>query len=391
MDIHEYQAKKIFRRFGIPVLKGEVAYTSAEAARIAAKMDAKEWVVKAQVYSSMRGEGRFKEKEAGAKGGIRAASSVKMVQKEADRMLGKTLVTPMTSAKGQEVKKVYIEEKITIAKTYALSIYIDFPAEKVFLTAQDLTIGDKPISFRKELDLAKNLTPSQALKIATKMGMKKGHIKKTAKILQAMYEIFKTYAAFKIEINPLVVTSTNSLIALDGKIAFDPDAVSRYKEVNDMRDKEEETPNELKARQNNFRYIKLNGNIGCIINGSGLGIATLDLIHLYGGTPACILDLGGDPTKEIVAHAIKTILSEPDVEGILINIFGGSTRCDVVAEGLIAAAKEISVGLPIVVRIDGTNEQMGCRLLFESGLPFIVKKDMDEAIKLIIQSVQEIM
>lgn len=392
MDIHEYQAKKIFRHLGIPILKGAVAYTGAEAARVAEKIDsAKGWVVKAQIYSPMRGQGVFREKEAGKKSGIRFAKTRSSVRKETEAMLGNRLVTPFTGPQGQEVKKVYIEEKIDISATYALEIYIDFSQEKVFVTAQNTTPGIKGRIIKQELDLQKNLTPSRAAGIAAKIGMKRGHIKRTAKILQAMYEIFKTYAAFRVEISPLVITSTNSLVALDGKIVFDPDAVSNYKEIADMRDREDESLNEIKARLNNFRYVKLNGNIGCITNGSGLSMATLDLLHMYGGTPSCILDLGGDPTKEIVANALKTILSEPDIEGVLINIFGGSARCDIIAEGLVSAAKEISDSIPIVVRIEGTNDQIGCRLLFESGLPFIVKQSMDDAVRTIIQSVQEIM
>ncbi len=392
MDIHEYQAKKIFRHVGIPILKGGVAYTGAEAVRVANKFETPNgWVVKAQIYTPMRGQGFFREKEAGSKSGIRYAKTRKAVQKETEAMLGKHLITPLTSIGGQEVKKVYIEEKVNISETYALEIYIDFSAEKVFVTAQNTTPGIKARSIKQELDLQKNLTPSRATKIATRIGMKRGHIKKTAKILQAMYEIFKNYAAFRVEINPLVITSTNSLVALDGKIVFDPDAVGNYKEIAEMHDREDESLNEIKARLNNFRYVKLNGNIGCITNGSGLSMATLDLLHAYGGTPSCILDLGGEPTKEIVSNALKTILSEPDIEGVLINIFGGSARCDIVAEGLVAAAKEISDGIPIVVRIEGTNDQIGCRILFESGLPFIVKQSMDDAVRTIIQSVQEIM
>lgn len=392
MDIHEYQVKKIFRHVGIPILKGGVAYTGAEAARVADKFEAPNgWIVKAQVYTPMRGQGFFQEKSAGKKSGIRYAKNRKSVQKETEAMLGKNLITPLTGSHGQEVKKVYIEEKVDISATYALEIYIDFPAEKVFVTAQNTTPGIKVRPIKQELDLQKNFTTSRATNIATKIGMKRGHIKKTAKILQAMYEIFKTYAAFRIEINPLIITANNNLFALDGKIVFDPDAVSNYEEIAEMHDREDETLNEIKARLNNFRYVKLTGNIGCITNGSGLSMATLDLLHAYGGNPSCILDLGGDPTKEIVANALKAILSEPDVEGVLINIFGGSARCDIIAEGLVAAAKEISDGIPIVVRIEGTNDQIGCRILFESGLPFIVKQSMDDAVRTIIQSVQEIM
>lgn len=391
MNIHEYQAKKIFNTYGIPVLKGCIAYTPGEAERCTQRIGGKKWAVKAQIHSNVRGHGSFIETEAGAKGGIRFVSCAEDARREAANMLGKTLVTPLTGPEGQEVKKVYLEEYVDIALAYALSIYIDFSVEKVFLSLADVTENKKrPKSFLTELDINKKMTAVKATALAAKLGVPQKHIAKTAKVIQKMYEIFKTYSAFRIDINPLVVTTDNRLFALDGKIAFDPDAVGKYKEITCMRDVEEETPSQIKARLNNFRYIKLDGNIGCIINGSGLGMATLDLIHLYGGKAACILDLGGEPTKETVTNAFKSILSEPNVEGVLINIFGGSSRCDVIAEGLIAASREISIGMPLVVRMDGTNAQIGCRLLFESGLPFTVKQSMDEAVRVIIQSVQEI-
>ncbi len=391
MNIHEYQAKKIFSQYGIPILKGCIAYTSQEAYRCTDKIGGNKWVVKAQIHSNARGNGSFIEAQAGTGGGIRFVSSAEEAAKEVDKMLGRTLVTVSTGSGGQEVKKVYIEEYVDISLAYALSIYIDFSVEKVFLSLSEVKEGAKECRpSLNELDINKKMTLLGAKKFVKKIKIPPKHVTMVAEIIQKMYEIFKTYSAFRIEINPLVITSENKLFALDGKITFDPDSVGKYKEITCMRDVEEETPSQIKARLNNFRYIKLKGNIGCIINGSGLGMATLDLIHLYGGKPACILDLGGEPTKETVTNAFKSILSEPDVEGVLINIFGGSSRCDIIAEGLIAASREISIGMPLVVRMDGTNAQIGSRLLFESGLPFTVKQSMDEAVRVIIQSIQEI-
>ncbi len=391
MNIHEYQAKKIFKTYGIPVLKGCIAYTPQEAERCTRVIGGKKWAVKAQIHSNVRGQGTFIETQAGLQGGIRFVDSGAAAAEEAQKMLGKTLVTAQTGPEGKEVKKVYLEEYVDIASSYALAIYIDFSVEKVFLSLADVSANKKkPKSFLTELDINKKMTAVKASALAAKLGVPQKHIVKTGKVIQKMYEIFKTYSAFRIDLNPLVVTSDNRLFALDGKIAFDPDAVSKYKEIANMRDVEEETPSQIKARLNNFRYVKLDGNIGCVINGSGLGMATLDLIHLYGGKAACVLDLGGEPTKETVTNAFKSILSEPNIEGVLINIFGGSSRCDIIAEGLIAASREISIGMPLVVRMDGTNAQIGCRLLFESGLPFTVKQSMDEAVRVIIQSVQEI-
>ncbi|NCB47717.1 4Fe-4S dicluster domain-containing protein [bacterium] len=380
MFIHEYQAKKIFLKFGIPVLKGCVAYTANEAERCTDQIGGKSWVVKAQIHSTARGEGSFIEPEAESSGGIRVANTPQEVALKASQMLGKTLVTPFTGEQGREVKKVYVEEQVKVALSYALSIYIDFSVEKVFLCLEDL---NKKKKLKYELDLNKKITLIQAMTYVAKLKVSSKYAKKIANIIQEMYDIFKTYLAFRIDINPLVITEDKRLFALDGKIVFDPDAVSKYKEITSMRDIEEESPVQITARLNNFRYTKLNGNIGCIVNGSGLGMATLDLINLYGGKAACILDLGGSPTKETIASSFKTILSEPDIEGVLLNIFGGSSRCDIIAEGLIAASREISIGMPLVVRMDGTNAQIGCRLLFESGLPFTVKQSMDEAVRII--------
>ena len=385
MIIHEYQTKKIFSSAGIPILKGKVAYTANEALSAAQQIGGTSWYVKAQVLSSARNKGRFLEDVTGNGTGLQIANGLAEVPIIADRMLLNHLITQDEIS---EVKKVYIEENVEIDAAFALEILIDFVREKVFFKGKTLDKNKKPIYC--ELNLEKNISFVKALALAAKIGIPKGYFRETAGIIRAMYDLFKTYNAFSVEINPLVITKDGRLVVLDGKIHFDPDAVSRYKEIQVLRDFENESPNQKKAGDNNFRYIPLSGNIGCIINGSGLSMGTLDLMIKEGGAPSCLLDLGGEPNKEMVSNAVKIILSEPDTEGLLVNIFGANARCDVIASGLVAAAKEISAGMPIVVRMDGTNAAVGERILFESGLPFIVKKKMTEAVTSIIEAVEEI-
>ena len=391
MLIQEYQIKKIFSKAGIPILKGAVAYTPNEAVEVAKRLDCPSYIVKAQIPTYLRGQGQFVEANQKNKSGLREAKTLNAVKKETAAMLFKHLKTPLTGDKAFEVKKVYFEETKESAERYKLAIYIDFETQKVFLTGQKLTDPSGKI-IRTDIKLNQEiLLPKKADQIASKLGLHGDLQKKMIKILQSLYDVFVEYQAFEVNIDPLILTPDKKFFAMSGKIAFDPDAAANDKNIASMVDLEEETPNETRARLNNFRYTKLDGNIGCIINGSGLGMATLDLFRIHGGKPACLFDIGGEPTKEIMAAAFKAVLSEPDVEGVLINIFGGTTRCDIIAEGLVSAAKEISVGIPIVVRVDGTNEQIAARVLFESGLPFIVKKGMDEAVRVIIHAVQEIM
>ena len=389
MELYEYHIKKIFQKNGIPVLNGGVAYTPEEAFKVASGIDADAFYVKAQVFVPNRAKCFFKEKEAGKKTGVRLANSAKAVQKDAAQMLGNHLMSP-NNPDGVEVKKIYIEERVQIASSYRLSIFIDFDCEKVFAEAQNLSDNKKEV-VRQEINLSRGIPDTRALKMALSLTSSRLIARKIAKVLQSLYEIFVYYKAFKVEIDPLIVSPTNAICAVDGQIIFDPDASLRYKEINILIDREQETKNERNARLNNFRYMKQEGNIGCIVNGSGSGMATFDLLHIHGGRLACLLDLGSEPTKETMVNAFRAVLSEPNVEGIFVNILGANTRCDTIAEGLISAAKEVSIGMPIVVRISGTNEQIAGRLLFESGLPFLIKKEADDAVRSIIQSVQEIM
>ena len=392
MQIHEFQVKRIFQDFGIPILKGAVAYTPTEAKRCAQDIGGQAWYVKAQVYSQSRAQGRFIENTAGKGGGIRTADSPEAVSEQAGRMLLNHMTTPTTGKKPLEVKKIYIEEAAQVQRAFRFSICMDFVNQKIVLTGVALSdTGElKGTTHSVDLHLEKPLPRIWTMSLLLRLGVPKNMLLRVFRILQSLYDLFKKYSAFEVQLDPLVLCERNRWVALGGSIEFDPDAIPCYKEIESLRDLDEETSTQRHARQNNFRYIKLQGNIGCLINGSGLGMATLDLIHQYEGRPACLLDIGATSTKEGITYAFKEMLCEPDIEGILINIFGASARCDTIAEALVSAAQEISVGMPIVVRMDGTNAQIGCRILFESGLPFIVKNSMDEAVECIVQSVREI-
>ena len=392
MQIHEFQVKRIFQDFDIPILKGAVAYTPTEAERCAQSIGGEAWYVKAQVYSSSRAEGHFIEEQAGKGGGIRLATSPQAVLMQAGKMLLNHLVTPTTGAQELEVKKVYIEEAVQVQQAFQFTIRISFTEQKIVLLGSALTEkGEaKGTTYSVDLHLEKPLPRLWTMSFLMRLGVPKKMLMRAFRILQALFAVFKKYSAFEVRLEPLAITQNNKWVAMGGTIKFDPDAVPADKEIENLRDMDEESSTQRHARQNNFRYIKLQGNIGCLINGSGLGMATLDLIHRYEGKPACLLDVGATSTKEGITYAFKEMLSEPDIEGILINIFGASARCDTIAEALVSAAQEISVGMPIVVRMDGTNAQIGCRILFESGLPFVVKNSMDEAVACIVQSVREI-
>ena len=390
MQIYEYQVKKIYQAAGIPVLKGNVAYTPKEAYEIAKKMDCDGYIVKSQIPAYLRGEGTFIEDP--KRFGFCKVSTPKQVQKATEAMLFKHLQTPLTNGKAFEVKKVYIEEIKKSVQRFYLSMRIDFENQRAVLDARKVVKGAPPLkTVYQEIKLSqKAFSLSRATKIAVRLGLPRSLQEKMAKIIQSLYQVFIDYKAFEVNIDPLILTEDKKFYAMSGKIAFDPDAAAQSHQIASLIDLEEETKNETRARLSNCRFIDLEGNIACIINGSGLGMATLDLLYLYGGRAACLFDVGTEPTKEMTALGFKAVLSEPDVEGVFVNILGGSARCDIVAEGLVSAAREISVGIPIVVRLEGSNEQAAERILFESGLPFIIKKKMEEGVKVIIQSVQEI-
>ncbi len=396
MNIHEYQAKALLSKFGVAVPRGAVAYTVKEAEDAAKELGGPVWVVKSQIHAGGRGAGRFKGNEQG-KGGVRVVKSVEEVRDNADEMLGATLVTKQTGPQGKEVKRLYIEEGCDIARELYLSLLVDRATSRVTLMAS--TEGGMEIEevaaetpekiITVAIDPAAGFMPYHGRKIAFALGLEGKQVGSAVKFLSAMYNAFVSLDASMVEINPLVVTGAGDVIALDGKMNFDDNALYRHSDVADLRDEDEEDPAELEAGKHELNYIKLDGNIGCMVNGAGLAMATMDIIKLHGGDPANFLDVGGGATKERVAKAFKIILSDANVEGILVNIFGGIMRCDVIAEGVVAAAREVSLQVPLVVRLEGTNVDLGKKIMADSGLPILSADDLGDAAAKIVKAVKE--
>ncbi|MBW7850107.1 MAG: ADP-forming succinate--CoA ligase subunit beta [Rhodospirillales bacterium] len=397
MNIHEYQAKKLLARYGVAVLKGGVAYTPAEAETVAKELGGPIWVVKSQIHAGGRGKGKFKESAAGEKGGVRVAKSVAEVVENAQQMLGNTLVTKQTGPAGKEVKRVYIEDGCDIKRELYLGMLIDRATSRITIMAS--TEGGM------EIEEVAARTPEKILKVAVDpitgiqqyhgrqlafgLGLEGKQINAAVKFIMAMYRAFVDLDCSVVEINPLVVTGAGEVVALDAKINFDDNALFRHKDVEELRDESEEDPAELEAARHGLNYIKLDGNIGCMVNGAGLAMATMDIIKLYGGMPANFLDVGGGATKERVTTAFKLILSDPNVEGILVNIFGGIMRCDVIADGVVAAAREVSLNVPLVVRLEGTNVELGKKILNQSGLPIVSADNLADAAEKVVKAVKE--
>jgi succinyl-CoA synthetase beta subunit len=387
MNIHEYQAKSLMAKFGVAVPRGAVAYTEAEAEEAAKSLGGSIWAVKAQIHAGGRGKG----------GGIKLARSLAEVRAAATALLGLKLVTHQTGPQGKEVKRVYVEAGCDIARELYLGMLIDRGSSRVVVMAS--TEGGTEIEtvaaktpekiIRVTIDPASGLMPHHARQLAYGLGLEGDQISPAVKFIAAMYRAFIELDASIVEINPLVVTKTGDVLALDAKMNFDDNALFRHKDVEDLRDEQEEEPAELEAAKHGLNYIKLDGNIGCMVNGAGLAMATMDIIKLYGGAPANFLDVGGGATRERVTTAFKLILSDPHVEGILVNIFGGIMRCDVIAEGVVAAAKEISLGVPLVVRLEGTNVELGKKILRESGLPIVSADNLADAAEKIVKAVKE--
>ena len=385
MEIHEYQVKRLFKKHGLPVLKGDVAYTPEEAVRAAESIGGIQWAIKAQIHDNNRYKGFFVEDEAGSGSGFRYADTLQDVQQFALQMLGKTLITPTTHHHGHEVKKVYIEEVVDIAEKFQLSLRIDENTQQRIL----VLLRENGQLKRYELT-NKGITSFLLHRMTNRMKLSGKNASHLAEIVRSMYDLFHQYKARAVELTPLVLTKSGELVILDGRIVFDGDALFAYPQIYALKEIDAGTEREHSARQNNFKYTKLNGNIACIVNGTGLGMATVDLITDKGGAVSCLLDIGTEPSKEIVAKAFRMVLGEPDIEGVLVNIFGGITRCDEIAQGLISASHEISVGMPLVVRMDGTNAAVGCRLLQESHLPFELIEHMEEAVEKIVARVEEV-
>ena len=397
MNIHEYQAKQLLSKCGVKVAKGAVAYTAAEAESAAKELGGPIWVVKSQIHAGGRGKGTFVENSAGSGGGVRVVKSVGDVKQAAKQMLGATLVTHQTGPDGKEVKRVYIEDGCDIDRELYLSFLVDRSTARVTIIAcreggMDI---EKVAAEAPEKILTVAIDPATGMKgfhareIAFGLGLIGDQVKSAAKFLMAMYGAFVELDASQIEINPMVVTKAGEIMALDAKMNFDDNALYRHKDFSDLRDDDEQDASELEAERHDLNYIKLDGSIGCMVNGAGLAMATMDIIKLHGGDPANFLDVGGGATKERVTTAFKIILSDPNVEGILVNIFGGIMRCDVIAGGIVAAAKEVSIRVPLVVRLEGTNVERGKEILAKSGLSIISGDDLGDAAEKIVKAVAE--
>ena len=377
MNIHEYQAKSLLKSFGAPVLKGGVAYTPQEAVEVAQELDGPVWVVKAQIHAGSRGKA----------GGVKVVKSIEEVEQAAKALLGHRLVTHQTGPEGKEVHRVYVEDGCRIAKEYYFSILIDRASGRPAVIAsseggmdiEEVAAKHPDRIVKLVIDPLLGMAPFYQRRIAFGLGMQGDVAKKAMKVFAALYEAFVALDASLIEINPLVETADGDVILLDAKMSFDDNALYRHPEVRDLRDESEEDPMEVRAAKFGLNYIRLDGNIGCMVNGAGLAMATMDIIKLKGGEPANFLDVGGGATRERVTEAFKIILSDENVEAILVNIFGGIMRCDVIAEGVIAAAREVDLQVPLVVRLEGTNVELGKKMLAESGLAIIPASDLDDA------------
>ena len=387
MNIHEYQAKQLLAKYGVAVPRGGVAYTAAEAETVGKDLGGPVWVVKAQIHAGGRGKG----------GGVKVVKSVGEVREAAKSMVGMTLVTHQTGPQGKEVKRVYVEEGCDIARELYLSVLIDRATARItFMASTEGGMDIEEVAAKTPekiimvaIDPATGMQSYHARKLAFGLGLEGKQVGAAVKFMMAMYNAFTSLDASLVEINPLVITGDGDVIALDAKMNFDDNALFRHKDVAELRDEDEEDPAEIEAARHDLNYIKLDGNIGCMVNGAGLAMSTMDIIKLYGGAPANFLDVGGGATKERVTTAFKLILSDPNVEAILVNIFGGIMRCDVIADGVVAAAREVSLNVPLVVRLEGTNVELGKEILSQSGLPIVSADDLADAAEKVVKAVKE--
>ena len=385
MKIHEYQGKEIFRKFGMPTPRGIPAFSVDEAVKAAQAIGGRVWVVKAQIHAGGRGKG----------GGVKVAKSIDDVRDLAGKILGMQLVTHQTGPGGQKVHRLLIEEGADIAKELYVGMVVDRGTQRVCLMASseggmdiEEVAAKTPEKIHKVfIDPTKGLTDTEADDVARKIGIPEASLGQGRAVLQSLYRAFDETDASLAEINPLVVTGDGRVIALDAKLNFDSNGLFRHPEIVEMRDLDEEDPAEIEASKFDLSYISLDGNIGCLVNGAGLAMATMDTIKLFGASPANFLDVGGGATTEKVTEAFKIMLSNPKVKGILVNIFGGIMRCDTIANGIVAAAKETHLAVPLVVRMKGTNEDLGRQILKDSGLPIISADNMADAAQKIVAAV----
>ncbi len=396
MNIHEYQAKALLRDYGAPVSDGRVVLRAEEAKTAAGELDGPLWVVKAQIHAGGRGKGTFKEADAGEKGGVRLAKSVEEAAEEAKRMLGRTLVTKQTGEAGKQVNRIYIEDGSGIDRELYLALLVDRQTSRISYVASTeggmdieevaASTPDKILSF--SVDPATGYQPFHGRRIAFALGLEGPQVKQCVALMGTLYKLFVDKDMEMLEINPLIVTDKGDLKCLDAKMGFDGNAVYRHADIAALRDETEEDPKELQASKYDLNYIALDGEIGCMVNGAGLAMATMDIIKLYGSEPANFLDVGGGATKEKVTEAFKIITSDPNVKGILVNIFGGIMRCDIIAEGIIAAVKEVGLEVPLVVRLEGTNVDLGKKIVAESGLNVIAADNLSDAAEKIVKAVK---
>ena len=396
MNIHEYQAKALLRSYGAPVSDGRVVTRAEDAKTAAGEMDGPLWVVKAQIHAGGRGKGTFKESDAGEKGGVRLAKSATEAAEEAKRMLGRTLVTHQTGPVGKQVNRIYIEDGSGIETEMYLALLVDRQTSRVsFVCSTEggmdieevaAETPEKILSFA--VDPATGYQAFHGRRIAFALGLKGQQVKQCVALMGLLFKAFLEKDMEMLEINPLIVTDKGDLKVLDAKISFDGNAVYRHADIAELRDATEEDPKELAASKFDLNYIALDGEIGCMVNGAGLAMATMDIIKLYGAEPANFLDVGGGATKDKVTEAFKIITSDPNVKGILVNIFGGIMRCDVIAEGVVAAVKEVGLQVPLVVRLEGTNVEEGKRIINESDVDVIAGDDLGDAAAKIVKAVK---
>ncbi|SEN54010.1 succinyl-CoA synthetase (ADP-forming) beta subunit [Paracoccus alcaliphilus] len=397
MNIHEYQAKQLMREYGVPVSDGRVVLKAEEAKTAASELDGPVWVVKAQIHAGGRGKGHFKEASAGEKGGVRLTRSVEEAADEVQRMLGRTLVTHQSGPAGRTVNRIYIEEGAGIARELYLALLIDRKTSHIaFVCSTEggmdieevaAKTPDRIVTFT--VDPATGISGFHGRRVAFALGLEGRQVRQCVELVGRLYRLFVEKDAEMLEVNPLIVTDKGELRCLDAKMGFDSNALYRQPEILALRDETEEDPKELAASKFDLNYIALDGEIGCMVNGAGLAMATMDIIKLFGAEPANFLDVGGGATTEKVTEAFKIITSDPQVKGILINIFGGIMRCDVIAEGVIAAVKEVGLKVPLVVRLEGTNVELGKKILNESGLDVIAADDLADAAQKIVAAVKE--
>jgi succinyl-CoA synthetase beta subunit len=396
MNIHEYQAKAVLREFGVPVSRGRAIYSLGEVDAAARELPGPVWVVKAQIHAGGRGKGAFREPEAGDTGGVRLARSLDEVKTFAGQMLGRTLVTLQTGPAGKQVNRLYIEEGSDIAAEFYLSALVDRQTSRVAVVVSteggmniEEVAHDTPDKIvTVSVDPATGIMPHHGRRVAQALGLTGDLAKQAEDLLGKLYRAFVERDMSMLEINPLVVTRAGKLVCLDAKVSFDSNALYRHPDVVALRDPTEEDAKELEASKHDLNYIALDGTIGCMVNGAGLAMATMDIIKLYGAEPANFLDVGGGASKEKVTAAFKIITADPNVRGILVNIFGGIMRCDVIAEGVVAAVREVGLQVPLVVRLEGTNVDQGKKIIDESGLNVISADDLDDAAQKIVNAVK---